>query len=1097
MKKLFLTVFLVLVAFSITSAENLPFIEDYFYPGSIILCFTREAIGNRSGHLDVSYVDGVVQTNIDNFNDLAIEYSFVELEQLHPFVRNSEWNDNGRYIQNIYRVRLSETRSIADIENARTALEEESSVIWAEYETINRTRHIPNDPDYHLLWYIPKTRTNLAWDFVQGSDEIIIAITDTGTKWNHEDLADNIWINEAELPGVTIDWVNGLIIGGDGIDNDGNGRVDDVIGWDFFHNNNNPMQVFPGNQHGTHVAGCAGAVGDNEIGVVGPAMNTSLMICKGASDHHSSGGISQGYNQILYAADTGAHIINCSWGGPGSGAYPNQVVTYATDQGALVVAAAGNDDIEHGVGGYWDYPADAIDALCVAATDQNDVKTYFSDFGDPIDISAPGISIRSTWYDDSGQDSYSTTQGTSMASPIVAGIAALVKTLHPNMNPRDLRDRLMYTADFIDDLNPNHIGLLGTGRVNAFRATMYDKTPYVSLFNTQLTEVEGDGDGLPNPGETLSLVVSLENDYFFQTAIGVSATLSSDLPGVHIHNATVDFPNISGGAIVFNTNDPFIFSTDENLSEMNIPFTLTITSNEFDPDFPYFTNIDFTIKLTLQRLHWPMNLPGATTSSALIEDLNNDGINHIIFGDTQGNLHCLTGNKTQAPGFPVALGSNISSSVATGDVTGDGNKEIIANRQTGYIYAVSHEGNIIFEYNAGGQIRSNPVISGTVTDGDLKIIAVTFNNPRIIILNGDGSLHSEFPISSGTLSAAAVGDITGDGSKEVVFVGTDGYLNAISLVNGQQVGTFPVNLTATSWHGPIVGNFNMSAPNQLDIAVATVNGKLFIVDPTGTDLIERNIGNQIRTSIVAADITNNGHLELAFADMSGNVYLTDLAGNDRPGFPINVGSAVESTPVLADLTLDGKQEMIFGASNGYLYALKTDGTFAGNFPYFVGGSIIVSPVIGDVDIDDDVDILIANENSYHFIDYKRGAGSAEWVCFRGDSYRRGNVEARTLSSQDNIAPVLTTEVLGNYPNPFNPDTNIRFNLAEKTEVSINIYNIKGQLIKNLKSESLPSGEHTVTWSGIDNNRKPVSSGVYFYILRTEDFTETRKMLLLK
>ncbi|MBW6516501.1 MAG: S8 family serine peptidase, partial [Candidatus Cloacimonetes bacterium] len=784
-----ITIFTLMIG--LLSAEGLPFIEEYFYPRSIIVAFSRDAIGNRYGEIEFTRNDGIVVTHMQSFNRIAEEYRVVDLVQMHHSVTHLDWHDNGIHIQNIYRIVLE---SNDNIESAQIALVNEKDILFAEYETINRTRFIPNDPEYNLQWHHPRISMPQTWNYVQGSSEVIVAITDTGVKWNHPDLADNIWINEAELPGITIDWVNGMIYGGDGIDNDGNGFIDDVIGWDFVENNNNPYQNFPGNEHGTHVAGCAGAVGNNNIGVTGTAMNVSLMSCKGAPSNAPSGGVQYAYQQVQYAAQSGAHIINCSWGGPGSGTYANSVVNYATNLGSLVVAAAGNSNMEHNAS-YQDYPADAVNAFCVAATDPNDIKVNFSDYGVPIDISAPGVNIRSTW----GNNTYYSTSGTSMSSPIVAGVAALVKSLHPEILPLDLRDRIMFTSDYIDDLNPDYAGLLGAGRVNAYRATMYDKIPHLSIYQHTLLEYSGDGDGVPNPGEEINLIFALYNDLYWLTATSVTATLSTEAPGVEILIDTVSFPNIDGGSVVLNTTNPFRFTTEATLSNLTIPFILTITANQSNP-FPYEASFDYEVKLSLQQANWPFALSGTSNSSALLLDLDGDVRREIIFGDSQGDLWALKHNKTPLPGFPVNLGSNISAAVAAADLNNNGTTEIIANSQTGLINCVNPSGDILFQYNAGGQLRSNPMLVDVNNNGNLEIVALTFSNPRLIILNHDGTDFPGFPvtISAAVLSSPASADLNGDGHKEIIFNTSGGSLHAISTVTGTDIDGWPKSIGSAS-----------------------------------------------------------------------------------------------------------------------------------------------------------------------------------------------------------------------------------------------------------------------------------------------------------
>jgi subtilisin family serine protease len=153
----------------------------------------------------------------------------------------------------------------------------------------------------------------------------------------------------------------------------------------------------------------------------------------------------------------GADIIKSQLGRTGTGAYPNSIVNYITALGALLVTAAGNDNTEH-TASYQDYPSDCTNALCVASTGQNDVKSGFSDYGATIDICAPGEGILSTIIAGNGYDAF---DGTSMASPNTAGVAALVKALHPTLTPAQLMQRLMMTADYIYEANPSYVDKLG------------------------------------------------------------------------------------------------------------------------------------------------------------------------------------------------------------------------------------------------------------------------------------------------------------------------------------------------------------------------------------------------------------------------------------------------------------------------------------------------------------------------------------------------------------------------------------------------------------------------------------------------------------
>ena len=249
---------------------------------------------------------------------------------------------------NIFRVSLVDNSLI---EQSLLYLKNCDDIIFAEYEGIPDHGFIPNDPLVTQQWHLEKVQAYDMWDVAQDANEVIIAIVDSGVKWNHEDfrvndLISNIYLDPHEVPGVTIDWDTGEIFIITPMDGDGNGYDNDVMGWDFEYNDNNPFSEYtdePGTRetHGTHVAGIAGAIGNNLIGISGIGMNVKLLISK-----HTGGDLVAYYGGIIYAADKGAHIINCSWGSPEGFDLAEAVVEYAYDAESLVVSIAHNDNSE-------------------------------------------------------------------------------------------------------------------------------------------------------------------------------------------------------------------------------------------------------------------------------------------------------------------------------------------------------------------------------------------------------------------------------------------------------------------------------------------------------------------------------------------------------------------------------------------------------------------------------------------------------------------------------------------------------------------------------------------------------------------------------
>ena len=1092
MKKLLI----VFMLFTAIASYGLDFVADYFHENVIIVCFEKSSISNREGILKYELVDGIVNTGLSSFDALAEQYKFVDLDRFIDSVKNLDWTEDGVYIQNIYRVILEENNNI---EAAQLALSKDSNIIYSEYETINRIRYTPNDPLFNVQWHLPQIYCPEAWDYTTGSEEIVVGIVDSGIKWNHPDLVDNIWINEPELnAGMSINWANGTTSGGNGIDEDGNGKADDVIGYNFYgSDNNSSYQSYSANDHGTHVAGCAGAVGDNGLGVSGSSMNVKLISSRHAPTNQDYPYVQDGYSGITYCADSGADVVNCSWGGPGTGGTPNYVINYATNQGTLVVCAAGNDNTEH-TDTYQDYPSDCENAICVAATAPGDAKSSFSDYGEPIDVCAPGENIRSTIISGNGYASY---QGTSMASPVVAGLAALVKSVHPNIAPLDLRTRIMNTTDYIDDINEDYQGLLGTGRVNAFQAAMYDLIPKLSIDDYNFYELSGDGDGVPNPGETLNLEIMLTNGFFsaggWAAATDVDATLSCDLAGVEIITGEMTFPDISQFGFGWNTGVPFQISTPADFNEYEIPVTISITANP-GAEYPYFVNHEVILPISLTQAGWPFELGGTTTSSALIIDINEDEQKEVIFGDHTGVLHAVNPDgEGEIAGFPVTLSGNIHAAVAIADLDGDTHREIVVGTGANYIYSISRTGEILFTYDAGGSIKGNPMIADIDGDGSKEIIACTFTSPQAIVLNADGTDYPGFPVALpvAVLSSPAIADLNDDGFMEIIAVIMSGNMHAISTDTAEDIAGFPFALGGTSWNGPITANID--ADDAPEILVATLTGKLIAVNNDGTQNFEKTGLGQVKGSVVVGDLDGNGSAEIVFANANGDLYVTDTGGNDLANFPMNLGTSTEATPILANMDNSGSVDIVIGDNNGYLHSIGLNGIETANFPIPLGSAINTSAAFGDADGDGDLEIVVPNQSSYVLIDYKNATSNRIWECFKKNTARTGIASQPTTTVPNNEVPVFSTQLGKNYPNPFNPSTTISFSLEKAGNARLDIYNVKGQLIKTLLNKSVAQGYHTISWNGTDNEGQNVSSGLYLYKLTTDNFSSMKKMIMVK
>ena len=348
-----------------------------------------------------------------------------------------------------------------DIATRLDALRRDENILFAEPDYAVSIQVQPNDPSFGSLWglhNVGQTGGTIdadmdvveAWDVTVGSGQTIVAVIDTGVDYTHEDLAANMWVNGDEIPG-------------DGIDNDGNGYVDDIYGYDFANNDPDPMDD---HNHGTHVAGTIGAVGDNGIGLTGVNWNVQIMALKFLRAN-GNGNISAAISALEYAVDNGAAISSNSWGFNGGESQAlSLAVAQAQQAGHIFVAAAGNGNFA-GVGlnndatPFWPSNVDTDNVVAVAALDHNDAIAPFSNFGArTVDVGAPGVNVLSTTIG----NTYSTFSGTSMATPHVSGAIAMLVDLYPEWGYERVIDRLFATVDPVSDL----AGVTATGgRVNA------------------------------------------------------------------------------------------------------------------------------------------------------------------------------------------------------------------------------------------------------------------------------------------------------------------------------------------------------------------------------------------------------------------------------------------------------------------------------------------------------------------------------------------------------------------------------------------------------------------------------------------------------
>jgi subtilisin family serine protease/photosystem II stability/assembly factor-like uncharacterized protein len=327
---------------------------------------------------------------------------------------------------------------IKELQNDETIEYVEKSPIYYTKSAIKST---PNDPLYSNLansWYLTQISALQAWDLTTGSSQILVAVVDDAVQTTHPDLANKI-----------------------------------AKGIDVANNDNNPNPPSDDFSHGTHCAGLIAAETNNGVGIASIGYNIKLLAIKAAEDSNPDG-ISNGYEGILYAADNGAKVISLSWGGPDSYQVLQNTINYAYNKGCVIVAAAGNEALE---GNYKSYPACYDHVISVGAVNYDDKFAWFSQYGnDKVDVCAPGgtnsqgLGLLSSvpYYKATYNGNYDLKSGTSMATPITAGLCGLILSINPNLTPEKLETILFETCTNISSLNPSKG--TGNGRINAFEA---------------------------------------------------------------------------------------------------------------------------------------------------------------------------------------------------------------------------------------------------------------------------------------------------------------------------------------------------------------------------------------------------------------------------------------------------------------------------------------------------------------------------------------------------------------------------------------------------------------------------------------------------
>jgi subtilisin family serine protease len=865
----------------------------------------------------------------------------------------------------------------------------------------------PNDPflatsgswgqPYADLWGMFSINAPAAWDIATG-DGVVVAVVDTGIDYNHPDIAANVWTNPAEIDSNFTD-------------DDGNGFVDDVRGWNFVFGNND---VSDHDGHGTHVAGTIAAIGDNGIGVIGVAWHSRVMPVKGLDD----GGFGFDFTlapAIEYAAANGADVINASWEGQDSSQSIEEAIQFAAGLGAVFVAAAGNESQD----AMNSFPASSPEAITVAASDPFGNLAFFSNFGPKIDTTAPGVDILSlqasgTFLGSPVSDGYMRLDGTSMAAPHASGVAALALSENPAYSPEQVRQiiRSSNTSNPFDSR-------FGYGSLNAAAAVAV-----VNPLEAKITAIQpgaspidpvtisGLAQGTGFSSYVLEYGAGTQPSFFtpfFSSSTPASGTLGQLDPSTlfnGIYTIRLTAFNTNGNAFVdssqftlvlVNITSPPAGSPPSSVNAYKPGLQLPIMGTAAIGGFQNFV-VEWSPNGANQWQTTGMSLTGDGTAPVANGQLAVwDTSAPAQAGFTQPGFYQirLTVNgaiseqaftaiylepdliSTAWPVF-IDMGPYFSNSGVVPALNPDGTVRLVMQSPNqGADLAAAWAFNIDGSFqktllSSFGSVHQPAAGNLDGLPGD-EAVMPDFNIIRVIHPDNSFDLFNPGVDVDLTRVPLLLEDLNNDFQLESITVGSD-FSNHSAYVfawrpDGTEASGFPIqiqdNSSLNSWFNHtrvIVGDFDGDGAKEVLVQEGL----------TSTTYVLRLFNNQgaakafnapvltgIPFAMAAADLDHNGKLETILANYNGSqatLHVFQPDGSERPGWPVDVSSSNGNLSVLAsiavgDFNRDGHEEIVFAREPG-IYLFNSDGTlFPGAWPlppvFFGYGPVVVGDIDGD------------------------------------------------------------------------------------------------------------------------------------------------------
>jgi len=863
----------------------------------------------------------------------------------------------------VYKVELE---SAVNIQKICDDFSQDDAVEYAQPNYLFKVAVIPNDPFYSSsgswgqgyddLWGLKSMQMEGAWNISEGQG-VVVAVIDTGVDYNHPDILSNIWENTAE-------------IADNGLDDDGNGFIDDVRGWDFAYDDNDPMDR---HGHGTHVSGTIAATGNNNIGIIGVAPQSKIMSLKGLSDS-GSGDTNNLAGAIMYAAENGAQVMNNSWGNDAeSNPMIESAVRYAHALGTVVVFAAGNSERDVRKIS----PMNMYETITVSATEQDDGRTFFTNYGFACDVAAPGggkiagppsdrpyyniLSLKSEvsiWPEAlTVGNNYVRLAGTSMAAPHVAGLAALIRSVHPDFSTDDVRNTLRFAVNRIGESPEQVTKYLGTGRINAWGAVRLDHAPPTA-------KLQNMGDPIRGIYEIRGTAQSSENFGSYQLLYTQDNT-PSERAWVLFHNSTTPVEDDVLG--VLDTRE--LFDNELVYIKLLVGDHLGITSSHI---------------VSLPILGYRVSITDPVVHYRHIEHLE------------QGEVITITG---EIIGESVSLEAEYGEGVSPRTWFSDG-MTLVEPLPEGSFY----EGELA-SWDTSEVPPGIYTIRITMRTDSQEIRTAKTR----VAINSLQGWPQHFPVYEPEAYQINTADLDGNGVKEVIIleknlrrIGEPRPTLKVYSFDGRELAikNFDGHPDLRTFDDPVI--VDLDQDGFLEIIVA-VNTDFLSPDTTtlhaytlrdGT-LVEfdgssiganwpLNIGNKIYPNIVVEDFDQDGHLEILYCErythhMMKRHKIITLSGQEKGQIDTPVGRVLTQHPHQAPATGnfddDEELEIVFIDGKGKVFIFNPDGTMLPGWPLDLNTSMFYHPVVGDIDGDGYDNIVVTHYNRPFTDDDGEGNGS--------------------------------------------------------------------------------------------------------------------------